>query len=40
MREENLEKAERNCNASSGVGCDGFHPEVPSELSRTMTEKL
>ena len=29
-----LEKAARNFKAKPGVGCDGFHPKVPLDLTR------
>ena len=34
LKESHLEKAARNCMANTRVGCDGFHPEVPLELTR------
>ena len=34
-REKNLlEKAARSYKVATGVGCDGFHPKVPLDLSQ------
>ena len=33
MKEEKLKKAARSYKAAAGVGCDGFHPKVPLDLS-------
>ena len=34
LKEENLEKTARRCKATTGVGCDGLRPEVPTDLSK------
>ena len=34
LKECALEKASRFYKAKTGVGCDGFHPEVPLDLTR------
>ena len=34
LKECDLEKASRFYEAKTGVGCDGFHPEVPLDLTR------
>ena len=33
LKECELEKASRLYNAKTGVGCDGFHPQVPLDLT-------
>ena len=34
LREDNLEKAARSDKAAIGVGCVGYHPRVPPDLSQ------
>ena len=33
-KESELEKASRKYKAKTGVGCDGFHPRVPLDLTK------
>ena len=34
LKEGDLEKASRLCRAKAGVGCDGFHPKIPWDLTK------
>ena len=34
LKECHLEEASRLYKAKTGVGCDGFHPEVPLDLTK------
>ena len=34
LLEKELEKAAKSCKAKTGVGCDGFHPKVPLDLTK------
>ena len=34
LKEGDLEKASRTYKAKTGVGCDGFHPKVPLDLTK------
>ena len=34
LKECHLEKVSRLCEAKTGAGCDGFHPEVPLDLTK------
>ena len=34
LKECHLEKVSRLYNARTGVGCDGFHPKVPLDLTK------
>ena len=34
MKENDLEKASRLYKAKTEVGCDGFHPKVPLDLTK------
>ena len=34
LKEGDLDKASRLCKERTGVGCDGFHSEVPSNLTK------
>ena len=38
LKECDLEKASRLYKAKAGVGCDGFHPEVPLDLTKERAE--
>ena len=40
LKEGDLEKASRLYKAKTGVGCDGFHPKVPLDLTREMRGKI
>ena len=33
-KESDLAKAKKTYKAKTGVGCDGFHPKVPQDLTR------
>ena len=34
LKESDLEKGAKLYKAKTGVGCDGFHPKVPLDLTR------
>ena len=34
LKEESSERSARSCKATTGVGCDGFHPRVPFDLPK------
>ena len=34
LKDSDLEKTTRNYKAQTAVGCDGFHPKVPLDLTR------
>ena len=40
LKEGDLEKASRLYKATTGVGCDGFHPKVPLELTKETREEI
>ena len=39
LKEGDLERASRMYTAKTGVGCDGFHPKVPVDLTKETTGK-
>ena len=40
MKAEELERAARSCKTSTGVGADGFHPNVTLDLSKETCETI
>ena len=38
--QKRLERAARSYKAATGVGCDGFHPQVPVDLPRETTGRI
>ena len=38
LKESDLERASRVYEAKTGVGCDGFHPQIPLDLTKTRGE--
>ena len=40
LKEGDLERASRMYKAQTGVGCDGFHPEVLMDLTKETRGKL
>ena len=40
LKEGDFEKASRLYKAKTGVGCDGFHPKVPLNLTREKTGEV
>ena len=37
LEEERLRRAAKSYKATTGVGCDGFHPRAPLDLSKCTT---
>ena len=40
LKECDLDKASRSYKAETGVGCDGFHPKVPLDLTKETRSKV
>ena len=40
LKERDLEKASRLHKAKTGVGCDGFHPKVPLDVTKETRGKI
>ena len=40
LKEGDLDKASRLYKAKTGVGCDGFHPKVPLDLTKEMRGEI
>ena len=40
LKEFDLERTSRMFKAKTGVGCDGFHPKVPVDLTKETTGKM
>ena len=39
LKESDLEKVSRLYKEKTGVGCDGFHPKVPLDLTKERNER-
>ena len=40
LKEGALEKASGLCKAKTGVGCDGFHPKVPLDMTKATRGEI
>ena len=39
LKEERLQKVAKGYKGATGVGCDGFHPQVPLDLTKETRDK-